>query len=532
METTGFRMHDTEAAPSREHEVPPPVNGALWRSAVLQSPTRDNVTRVVDDLFTRGQGVEATRLALEVVVHNPDNVDLTMVAAALLSKHTARHDIVATLLRRVLLLEPDNFVAQLCLADALVAGGDIRGGCALFSEMMVRRPLERTHLCEHISMSLTDAGYPLEALGILSAWVEEGETSFSILNNMGCTLNRLGRPDEALPWYEKALAMAPARADIAFGYALALLKAGQFREGWARYAERVPMSGDATCWFMSLPRLRHGDDVAGKKIILYQEQGLGDTLHFIRFVPYLLDRGAEVTVVVSGVLARLLTMSFPGVSVRLPEAFDRAEGYSYAAPVPDLPFIAGMASERDIPARFPYFRADPDDVARFAALLPARRPRIGLVWAGDRRVRPEHVAADKRRSVTLAEMGAALSPVDATLVNLQFGPPHAELAAWDGQPLFDPMGSVRDMADTAAIMENLDLLISVDTSPVHLAGALGRPVWVVSRWDACWRWGRDGDTTPWYPTMRLFRAREKSFGPVLREVGAALQDWVKAWTPE
>ncbi|WP_231854258.1 tetratricopeptide repeat protein [Gluconacetobacter diazotrophicus] len=460
---------------------------------------------------------------------HPDDAALTLAAAALMSKHTARHDVVATLLRRVLRLEPDHMLAQLSLGGALVAGGDLAGGCALFSRMMARYPDEHVMLCEHISASFLNTGYPAEAMQIVSLGLKDGETNVALVNNMACALDRLGRSPEAISWYERACALAPENPILAFGYATTLLKAGNFREGWARYAERAPATS-SVMWFMSLPRLRLGDDVAGKKVILYQEQGLGDTIQFIRFVPCLLEKGAEVTIVIPESLVRLLTLSFPGVSVVTTRSkLDAEDGYSYAAPIPDLPFIVGMASESDIPARIPYLRADPGDVATFAAEFPTGRPRIGLVWAGERRARPDLAATDERRSTTLAAMGAALSPVAATLVNLQLGPPRGEIGTWDGQMLFDPMDGVRDMADTAAILENLDLFICVDTSPAHLAGALGRPVWLVSRRDACWRWGDDGDTSAWYPTMRLFRARERSLAPVLREVGAALRDWVTAW---
>ncbi|GBQ80015.1 TPR repeat-containing protein [Gluconacetobacter johannae DSM 13595] len=505
------------------------MNVALWKDALLQSPTPDNLSRLFKALFSSEQGLEAVRLALEVVSSHPDDMALTITAADLISKHTARHDIVATLLRSVLLRSPDVVSVQAFLADSLVASGDIAGGLTLFSEMMARYPRERASLCEHISLSLLEAGYAYEASQILFLWLKDGETTAALLNNMGCALERLGRSTEAIPWYEKALTVAPEDPTIRFGYAMTLLKAGNLREGFARYVERAPLTDGQTGWFMSLPRLRHGDDVAGKKVILYQEQGLGDTIQFIRSVPYLQAQGAEVTIAVPWGLVRLLAQSFPDVSVRSIVEFGQEDGYSYAAPIPDLPFIAGVMSESDIPAPIPYLRADADDVARFAAMLPARRPRIGLVWAGDRRVKSEHVAADKRRSTTLAEMGAALCPVDATLVNLQFGLPRAEIEAWQGQSLFDPMGDVRDMADTAALMESLDLLISVDTSPVHLAGAIGLPVWLVNRWDACWRWGDEGDNSPWYPRTRVFRAREKSFAPVLREVGEALHTWVEAW---
>ncbi|CAP55589.1 putative flbA protein [Gluconacetobacter diazotrophicus PA1 5] len=526
-------MQQIETVSSCEGDATQSLDADLSKDTVLQSPTAENVTTMVSDLFLKGEVLDAVRLALEVVARHPDNVILTLVAATLLARHTALYDVVATLARRALKLEPDSVGAQTILADALVAGGDVAGGCALFADMMARYPGERIGLCEHISFSLVDAGYPFEALGILTAWLQEGEPSFSLLNNMACILDRMGRPAEAVSWYKRALAMDPGNATAAFGYSLSLLKAGNFREGWARYAERVPLTNSVTWWFMSLPRLRHGDDVSGKKIILYQEQGLGDTLHFIRFVPYLQAKGADVTIVVPKALLRLLTQSFPGASVRLIEEFGREveDGYSYAAPIPDLPFIGGVMSESDIPANIPYFRADAGDIAKFAAELPSRRPRIGLVWAGERRGRPELAAADRRRSTTLAMLGEALTPVDATLVNIQFGVPHAEIAAWHGQPVFDPMGGVRDMADTAAIMESLDLFISVDTSPLHLAGGLGRPTWLISRWDACWRWGAEGDTSAWYPTMRVFRAQERTFGPVLREVGEALREWVKDWQP-
>lgn len=522
-------MQETAVAVPYRNEDLQPLNVDVWRNALLKSPTAENLIQTGEALFMRGQGVDALRLALELVSLHPAKTTLVMAAAGMISKHTSRHDIVATLMRNVLAHEPNNLNARMFLADAIMAGGDITGGCRIFSEMMEQYPGQRTSLCEHISMSLLEAGYTMEALQVLSFWLKEVDPNAALLNNMGCALERLGQSALAVPWYEKAMTLAPENPTISFGYSMALLKSGNYREGWPYYAKRVPITNGVQWWFMSLPRLRHGDDLAGKKVILYQEQGLGDTLQFIRSVPYLVEQGAEVTLAILPSLRRLLELSYPDVTIRLIREFAPAEGYDYAAPIPDLPYIAGVMSESEVPAPIPYLRADAADVARFAATMPPRRPRIGLVWAGERRVQSEHVAADKRRSTTLAQMGAALCPVDATLVNLQFGAPRSEITQWQGQPLFDPMGEVRDMADTAAIMESIDLLISVDTSPVHLAGALGRPVWLVSRWDACWRWGDTSDTSPWYPGMRVFRAREKSFDPVLQEVGAALQQWVKAW---
>lgn len=284
-----------------------------------------------------------------------------------------------------------------------------------------------------------------------------------------------------------------------------------------------------TKWFGQFPQLQCGDVVADKTIALYQEQGLGDTLQFIRFAAILVERGARVTVAVGAEMVRLLSMSCPDLIVRDVAQLVLDETFDYVLPIPSLPCVTNMQTIADIPGTVPYLRADPKDVARFAGRLPARGPRIGLVWSGDRRTNAVDVMADQLRSTTLAVMGAALTPVDAALVCLQFGKPREDMENWHGQPLCDPMGEVKDMADTAAIIENLDLVISVDTSVLHLAGALGKPVWLLSRWDACWRWGEAGDTSPWYPSLRIFRPQERSFQPVLEQMGQALRAWVGAW---
>ncbi|MBB2203583.1 glycosyltransferase family protein [Gluconacetobacter takamatsuzukensis] len=487
--------------------------------------------RMGDAFFAAGRGLDALRLILEVTSRQLEDWRLSLAGADVILRQTAAYDIVETLLRNVLRLQSDNLLVQAYRARVLMAGGDVAGGHALFDDMLrrYRSADQQVMICELMSNSFLDVGHPGESLKILLSHLETGRATSAILGNVGCSLGYLNRSAEALPWFEKALALDAADAGIRLGYACTLIKAGRLDAGWPLYADRVLSVEDPEPWYLSLPRLRPGDDVAGRGIVLFQEQGLGDTLQFIRFVPDLLAKGARVTILVPRPLVRLMTQSYPTVSVRQIGCFGPEDGYAYALPIPDLPYIVGMMSLREIPAPIPYLRADPGNAARFAALLPARRPRIGLVWAGDRRTRSAHVLVDLRRSTTLAALGAAVTPVDATLMSLQFGGPRGEIAGWTGQALCDPMGAVRDMADTAAIIANLDLVISVDTSPVHLAGAVGCPVWMISRQDACWRWGDAGDRSPWYPDMRVFRARERSWGPVLAEVGAALRNWVEHW---
>ncbi|MFH7811826.1 MULTISPECIES: tetratricopeptide repeat protein [Acetobacter] len=499
------------------------------KDAVLQNPTPMSVGQLCEDLCRAELAGEAVRLSLEMVRREPDNVAYLLVAAFVLSTHVFRYDIAAALLRKAMLLEPDNPAIKILLAQALIVNGDLAGGTALFSDIIKLYPSQRVAATVQISQVFLRMGYPMEALNILLFAVQQEPGQPALYNAVGCALGCLNRAEEALPWYEQALHMAPHDEGIQLGAAIATLKAGHYARGWELFALRPHKLTSVTKWFGQFPRLQPDNDVAGKTVVLFQEQGLGDTLQFIRFAPVLVARGARVTVAVGGSLVRLISQSYPDLTVRDAVQFGLDESFDYALPIPNLPHVTRMQSVADIPGTVPYLRADPQDVARFAALLPAAGPRIGLVWSGERRTSAQDVMANQLRSSTLPVMAGALTPVDATLVSLQLGSPREDMAGWHGQPVCDLMDSVTDMADTAAIIASLDLVISVDTSVLHLAGALGRPVWLLSRWDACWRWLDKGETTAWYPTMRIFRPQERSFAPVLRQMGEALQTWVATW---
>lgn len=533
------------------------INIPALQSFLSIYPTPENLVRVCGDLFTRGHLKLALQLAVHVAAENADNAALSLTAATLISGFVAEHTIIAHLLKNVLRLLPENIQVKIHLADALMGAGHITEACDLYSELIAQHPERRAKLYEHISKHLLDCGYSEQAYLILKTWFESGDESasdpgHSILNNMACALVRLQRSEEALVWYRRAVEKAPDNAGIFLGYSIAMLKAGHYKEGFAAYATRPPATGDKHWWFMDLPRFSHRhftDDISGRHILLYQEQGYGDSLHFIRFVPALIEKGAFITLAVPRQLLRLMQFSFaksPQMTVQelyLPDAHPKTpeDGkYEFAAPIPDLPSIIGLASPGILlEQKFPYLRADTAEVAKFATLLPqpshasAPRPLIGLVWAGERRFTSDDVATDKRRSTSLADMltafGTETEPLEATLVSLQFGAPRQELETWHGQTVFDPMDSVSDMADTAALIENIDLLVSVDTSPVHLAGGLDKPVWMISRKDACWRWGDHGSTSPWYPKLRIFRSYDVSFIPALRDVGTELRQWIRDW---
>ena len=187
---------------------------------------------------------------------------------------------------------------------------------------------------------------------------------------------------------------------------------------------------------------------------------------------------------------------------------DPPPAFDLHCPLMSLP-LAFETSVETIPGGVPYLAADPAAVAAWDALLPARRdaagPRVGLVWAGGARPhQPRAAAIDRRRSVRLADMAPLGAVPGAVFVSLQVGPP-AKQAETSPFPLIDVTDRLTDFADTAALIETLDLVIAVDTAVAHLAAAQGKPVWLLSRFDSCWRWFKDRNDSPWYPTLRLFR---------------------------
>lgn len=499
------------------------------KTTILQNPTPASVGELCVHLCTGNLPQEGVSLALEMVRREPDNAQYLLIAAFVLSNHVFRYDIAAALLRKLVLLEPDNPVVKTMLAQALIVNGDLVGGSALYAEIIKQHPSQRVLASLQITQTFLRRGYADEALNILLFVVQQDSSIPMLYNAIGCAMGCLNRSDEALPWYEQARRMAPEDENILLGYSIVLLKAGHYGKGWELFAQRRNKLTSITKWFAQFPQLQKGSPLAGKSVVLYQEQGLGDTIQFIRFASVLVAQGAQVTVAVGAVLERLLRLSCPDMIVREITQFNIDETFDYSLPIPTLPYVTNMQTVADIPGTVPYLCTDPSEVARFAAMLPEGRPRIGLVWSGDRRYSAEDVMADELRSTTLSVMGGALTPVNAALVSLQFGGPREDMAAWHGQPIYDPMNHVQDMADTAALIENLDLVISVDTSVLHLAGALGKPVWLLSRKDACWRWGDAGETSPWYPTLRIFRPQERSFAPILAQMGQALHMWVTAW---
>ena len=318
-------------------------------------------------------------------------------------------------------------------------------------------------------------------------------------NNLGMALRWLNRDEEAVACFEMAQAIKPDYVDAQLNEGLSRLSLGDYATGWKKYAWRR-LTASFSQGKKNPPRpLWLGNwDIAGKAILLHGEQGLGDTIQFSRYVPHVARRGARVILAVQDPLAPLLG-EVEGVSVL------RAKGESIPpfdcyCPLPSLP-LAFATTLETIPADVPYIRAPADRLAKWHPVMEGLgRPRIGLMWTGS-----QHSQL-RNRSIPLCLLLPLLDLPELHWVALQKEVPENDLPLLASARIATFLGARQsDLADAAAMIAMLDLVITVDTSIAHLAGALGKPVWVLLPFSADWRWLRQRDDSPWYPTARLFR---------------------------
>ncbi len=479
---------------------------------------------IAADLQNQGRPSEAEtfyRAALALSHDRPDswaNLGLTVL-------HAGRVEEAVECEREALRIDPDNVEALNNLGIALHALNALSEAGNHFRAVLRLDP-------DHANATL-NLGVIRQTLGHL----EEAETLYRqaralgvdearVCNNLALALAELGRLEEAETICREALIATPSYPEASVNLGMILLMRGKLAEAWPWYEARwrVPplLALDQlpaeTRWTGAQP-------VEGKTILLLAEQGFGDTLQFCRYAPLVARLGARVILAVPRALSRLMR-SLTGVDQVVSQE-DPLPPFDLHCPLLSLP-LAFATTEATIPWYGPYLVAEPDAIELWQDVIPGSAGvlRIGLVWAGGHRPGQPHAAAiDKRRSMKLSEMAVLGQVPGCVFVSLQLGPPAAQIAAAPF-PLIDVSGGLTDFAGTAALVDTLDLIISVDTAVAHVAGALGKPVWLLSRFDACWRWGREGDDTPWYPTMRLFRQTAPGdWAGVMRRVAEALPEF-------
>lgn len=427
--------------------------------------------------------------------------DLLPVLAALLrlrANDAALYERYANLLRDVkqtqaaiaayeqaLALAPARYSARFGRAEAYRQARDFAAARAELEQLVALRP-DAWQAHHDLANVLRDIGDFAAAETHYRAALAITETA-GALSHLGAVLRDLGRLDEAEQVLNRALALEPGLEDARYNLAITHLTAGRLAGGFEAYDARFAK------FAATLPKGRRwaGENPAGKTILVHAEQGLGDTIQFARYLPILAARGARVIFHVQRVLLGLFD-GLAGAENRL--ALDqKASKHDMHAAIMSLPHLLRDAHPAPIP--IPYLFADPNRAEFWAARLASLPgPKIGLVWAGNPGFQADHL-----RSIPAA-MLAPLADAQASLVSLQ-----KNAATLPDLAMHDWTGELADMADTAALVANLDLVIAVDTAVAHLAGALGRPVWLLNRFDSCWRWQTETESSLWYPTMRQFR---------------------------
>ena len=537
-------------------------------------------------LHGAGDYLAAAALCLEILKAEPDQL-ASLHLLALTAQQLGRLDIAAGLLGRLMRLRPDWGDGHYQLGNVLRAQGDQVGAMAAYRQTLRCRP-DHPEALNNLANALQDQGRLPEAIALYQRALALRPDYPDALCNLGHALRGAERLDEARQCYDRILALEPEHADAwnslglvhhAAGRgtealaaveralalqpdfptalvnlsnllqeagdragaidavervlvldpyhakarnnrALLLLGAGRFETGWRDFEWRWQAASLGTARRDPAVPQWQGEPARGRTILVQAEQGFGDTLQFCRYVPMLAASGFQVVLEVPSPLVRLMASLAGGARV-VPRGMSLPP-VDLQCPMLSLPLGFGTLLET-IPGTVPYLAADPAATETWRRRLAGEGLTVGLAWAGNPRTAlPELAAIDRRRSMAPAALAPLLACPGVRFVSLQKHGPSAPAEFG----LVDPMAAMTDFADTAALVAALDLVISVDTSIVHLAGALGRPVWLLNRFDGCWRWLDGRDDSPWYPTLRQFRqSRPGDWAGVVARVRRALAAW-------
>ena len=383
-------------------------------------------------------------------------------------------------------------------------------------------------ICNNIGAALQKLTRHEEALEWFDRALDLQPNSVTVLSNKASTLGEVLRLDEAITVYRHAKRIDPENAETVWNLALLQLLDGDFEAGWRGREARWKVSslgGAATYPKFPQPMWLGDENIEGKTILVCADEGVGDTIQFVRYAPMLAALGARVILLPQESLYPLLS-ELPGVSQCLPNLRRGPPVFDMHCPITSLP-LAFRATLDTIPAPTSYLPTPPQDRRQVweGRLGRHDRLRVGLVWSGN----PKH-KSDRNRSIPLRTFSSILD-ADASFVSLQKDPNFVDKAILlERTDIVDLTAHLGDFSETAALISCLDLVITVDTAVAHLAGALGRPTWILLPYTPDYRWLLDREDSPWYPTARLFRqAATREWSGVLdrarTELMALIEDW-------
>lgn len=491
---------------------------AAYEKAIAISPDNGRYRLACALVCVRASQFEAALTHLDSIRRPVDRSAEFFVLRSNVLRNLKRFDDALLASRQALRQNPSSETARISEVMALLDVQDMESAHKSLQPLLAKKPVSFT-------VRMTE-GKVMAALGrhsqALDAYQKANRLnpkSGEALVGVAVALRKMNQNAQALEYYKAAIKVEPLNPEVRWNTSLALLSRGDYELGWKLYESRFQCSFfKKNLEVLKSPQWTGSEDVSGRTVLLLSEQGYGDTIQFCRYAPMLKARGARVVLKTQEAVRRLLG-TLNGVDEVVPNTpvnvAVRAHSYLMS-----LPAAFGTTVET-VPDNVPYLSAVREDVYRFAVLMNGMsascQMKIGLAWSGN----PEH-KNDVNRSMRLVDL-ANLLELPHAWVQLQKGVRDIDLQSSTYGKLMNFEGEIRDFADTAALIENLDLVISVDTSIAHLAGALGKPVWVMLPTNPDFRWMLEREDTPWYPSMKLFRqTRPGDWSDVVRNISAEL----------
>jgi tetratricopeptide (TPR) repeat protein len=534
-----------------------------WISrAIRREPKTEYLTSLGNMLLQQGRRQDALATFDKAAQLSPDDAEVWRNLGNVLAEMGRPADAILSF-QHALKLNPDDWDAADKCASSLFGLGRLEEAL-IYVDLCDRLRPDRASTLQMRAVVLFGLERFEEALADIKRAHALDPANADICNNVGVFLRRLGRDEQALSWFDQALELRPdfiaalnnkiATLDNKafalmhmhrFAEAIALydeikrvdpsnvkadfdasflhLLTGNFELGWAGREARSKIPNLPIARFeFPQPRWLGKESIDGKTILVHTDEGLGDSIQFLRYVPMVAALGARVAVVAEDAVCPLLS-GLDGVSQCIPTSAAALPAFDLYCPMSSLPLAFGTRLDT-IPSATPYLSAPALSLQAWEGRLGAHdRLRVGLVWSGNPMQGNDH-----NRSMPLS-MLARLLDVDATFVSLQKDPRPADRATLDRSEIIDLTQHLTDFAETAALVSCLDLVITVDTSVAHLAGALGRPTWILLAYTPDYRWLLDRDDSPWYPSARLFRqSATREYGSVLDAVRTELLAMISA----
>ncbi len=503
VEARGRRQAREKAA-----EGPGPKIGATSTSVNLPGETLSlsDLLAIADEDRKAGRLAKADELCRRILAAKALHPE-TLLLRARIARDAGDRPAAVAFMRQAIATDSRDPFFYCSLAEMFRAAGLLDEALAASRRGLAVQPHSPQALYG-VGTMLCARGEYQEAIDVLRQVIALAPEASAAHMNLAHAFHKLASLDHAETHWKQALALDPSHAEAHRNLGMCYLLRGNFTQGFSHYQWRFQIQDGPARPKLLTPW--DGGDPKGKRMLIHAEQGYGDTIQFCRYLPILREAGARLVLNLPRSLRSLMAHSMPWLELQ----GDQPPSTDFQSTLPSLPHLLRTTLET-IPAPTPYVQAPPQAVSRFGALIgQGAGLKVGLVWAGN----PEH-PRDRDRSLAFAKLAPMLAVEGVRFFSLQAGAAAREASA----PVTDLSPELTDFAQTAGAIANLDLVISVDTAVAHLAGAMGKRVFILLSFVPDWRWLLEREDSPWYPTARLFRQRARDdWGPVVKEIAAAL----------